>query len=156
MKLLKTLLAFALVCSSATVFAADSQCSDGSCAEQPCTECESEKTCLPESVTQKVKKSCYRIEYKEICIPKVRFPWEKYCEPKCGKVITVKILKKKKYTRKKQATKWNIFSIAKGNCTDNSCTSVSHKHHVITPQPADSAYLSPTPPPAPAVVIPKQ
>ncbi len=153
MKSFKTLLVLALICSSTTVFAADSYCSDGSCAEQPCTECESEKTCLPESVTQKVKKSCYQIEYKEICIPKVRFPWEKFCEPKCGKVITVKILKKKKYTREKQVTKWNIFSHAKGSCTDDSCTSTTHRYHVIPP--AAYEYLSPIPPPAPAVVVPK-
>lgn len=73
----------------------------------------SHKVCESVPVTKSVKKSCYEVECKEICIPAYRFSfsWGKHCSSKCaakdhkncgrdacarkhGRVKTVKVLKK--------------------------------------------------------------
>lgn len=71
--------------------------------------------CCPEAVTEKEKKHCWDVECKEICIPAITFPWQK-CDgsPRCGKVITVRVLKKHEYECEKCGTKWNIESCPAG------------------------------------------
>jgi len=40
--------------------------------------------------------ACYDVECKEVCIPAVRFPWERCRTPKCGRVRLVAKLKEDK------------------------------------------------------------
>jgi hypothetical protein len=69
------------------------------------------KICVPTPTTLKDEKSCWCIETKEICIPHIRWPWQPCCEPpKCGRVRTVKVLKKVEYECEKCGYKWEIKS----------------------------------------------
>ena len=72
---------------------------------QPC-KC---KLCEPTPTTEKDKKHCWCIETKDVCIPHIRWPWQPCCEPpKCGRVRTVKVLKKVEYECEKCGYKWEI------------------------------------------------
>lgn len=66
------------------------------------------ETCYPTVTKGTETKSCWNVETKAICIPKVRFPWEMGCcnkgcgkdgclPPKCGKVKYVNVLVKHEY-----------------------------------------------------------
>lgn len=104
------------------------------------------KSCRLYVETLKVKKHCYNIECKEICIPPVRFPWQKCCELKCGKIKTVRVLKKHNYTCDKCGYKW-VVECNCGSCTSGNC--------VATPQPAVRS-ANAQPPLAPATSIRKR
>jgi hypothetical protein len=95
-------------------------CSNSCCESQGC------KTCRLHVETLKVKKHCFNVECKEICIPPVRFPWQKYCELKCGKIKTIRILKKQEYTCEKCAYKW-IVDCQCGSCTSGKCETTALK-----------------------------
>ena len=77
-----------------------------------CPHCQTQctpKICEPTPSTDKEKKHCWCIETKEVCIPHIRFPWQPCCEPpKCGRVRTVKTLKKVEYECEKCGYKWEI------------------------------------------------
>lgn len=67
------------------------------------------KICEPQPTTDKEKKHCWCVELKEVCIPHIRWPWQPCCEPpKCGRVRTVKVLKKVEYECEKCGYKWEI------------------------------------------------
>ena len=106
--------------------------SGGCCAATPvCPQCHCEVT-MEEGT---VKKHCYEIEYKQICIPKVRIPWHLFgrncsnrnncddggcdtpgCSPqRCGEVRIIRVLKKKQYECKVCKCKWTPV------CNDDSC-----------------------------------
>lgn len=53
--------------------------------------------CKVEVETVKEKKTCWEVECKPICIPKVTLPWQKCCTPKCAKMKYVRVLKKEEY-----------------------------------------------------------
>jgi hypothetical protein len=72
-----------------------SKCSSGRCPRVQCPSCE--KYCKVESEIVKEKKYGWDVECKPICIPKVTFPWQKCCEPKCAKMKYVRVLKKEEY-----------------------------------------------------------
>ena len=97
------------------------------------------KTCRMHVETLKVKKHCYYIECKDICIPPVRFPWQKCCDLKCGKIKTVRVLKKHNYTCEKCGYKWtvecNCDSCSSGNCV----TAVQKPLQKPVQKPAQSA-----------------
>jgi len=122
MNLIKTLLAsLALVLASQTLFAGDACCPD--CG----------KACETVAKTVTVKKYCYKIEQKQICIPGLcipSFPWfSKNCESgscsdlpcrtcttrpctkRCGRVKTVKVLKKVEYECKSCGYEWRIYDV---------------------------------------------
>ncbi len=80
-------------------------------------------TCRSKVETEKVEKTCFETECKQICVPKVTFPWQKHhtahscdsgccdaehCAPKYGRVINVNTLKKRKYECEKCVHKWVI------------------------------------------------
>jgi hypothetical protein len=67
--------------------------------------------CQPVPTTLKETKHCWEVECKQICIPAARWPWEKCCEPRCGKVKTVKVLKKVNYECEKCGYKWEIHGV---------------------------------------------
>lgn len=110
-------------------------------------------TCCPSchsycqlTVTPDVEeKSCWEIECEEICIPAIRFPWEKCCEPKCGTVITVKKLKKVTYECPTCKYEWTPVCSSCGNC----CGAPAPGPGQIAPPPT-GAPLPPAPVPGDA------
>lgn len=123
MNTIKTLLAsLALMLASQTLFAGEVCCPD--CG----------KACEAIPITTTVKKHCYKIEYKQICIPGLCIPsfsWfsKKCCEsgscgspscstcttrpctPRCGRVKTIKVLKKVEYECKSCGYEWRICNV---------------------------------------------
>lgn len=114
---------------------------DGCCS---CPECGA-KVCVAKPVTKSVKKTVYSVEKKDICIPRFRFPWQMKkgcggacdangcdsscdsagcgngcndcgCPPKCGRVKTVKVLKKKSIECKKCGYEWEIRTVESVPC----------------------------------------
>lgn len=78
--------------------------------------------CRAYPVTNKIKKSYFEVSCKQICIPAITFPWQKCCEPRCGKVITVKTLKKVSYSCERCGYKWKIEPCGCGSCTSSPMT----------------------------------
>lgn len=68
-----------------------------------------DKRCYPKLTTTKEEKYCWKVETKQVCIPRVRFPWSKPCDPlQCGKVRTVRAMKKHTYESEKCAVEWEV------------------------------------------------
>jgi hypothetical protein len=108
------------------------------------------KTCKVEIEYVPVIKECYKTECKEICIPAVRFPWESCCTPKCGKVITIKTLKKETYQcGTKQVCKWSVVPTS---CSTSSCAfdgAPAKKPYEAKPAKPPIYKAKPAPAPAP-------
>lgn len=124
---------------------------NGACSNCPggnnCNRCSQGcKTCRLYVETLKVKKHCYFFECKDVCIPPVRFPWQKCCDLKCGKVKTVRVLKKHEWKCDKCGYKWTVEDLC-GSCNSGDCES-------MPPAPAKSAQA--LPPLAPATSIRKR
>lgn len=77
--------------------------------------------CYPTVTKGKETKHCWNVETKAICIPKVRFPWEKSCcdkgcgkdgcvPPKCGRTKYVDILLKHEYECSTCKYSWDVDS----------------------------------------------
>lgn len=88
------------------------------CAKSRCANCpHCGNVCYPKVSDGKKKKHCWKVEKKTICIPKVRFPWEKDCgdaccdescpQPKCGRTKCVKVLMKHEYECHVCKYSWN-------------------------------------------------
>lgn len=126
----------------ATSDAAD-DCAHPPNARQPCDtgSCGSKLlTCRPTHEEEDVEKSCYDVECRHICIPPIRFPWEKCCEPKCAKIKAVHVLTKRTWDCKKCVTNWNVDELG---CLPGPCDAPACER-------ADQApVVSPPPPPAP-------
>ena len=93
-------------------------CDDG-CAT--CPQCD---TCCQLNVDEdKEKKHCWNVEYKEICIPRVVFPWQKSCcapyANNGAKVKTVRVLKKHSYEC--PTCKYSWTPVDTGCCSDGCC-----------------------------------
>lgn len=73
---------------------------------QRCPQCDCD-SCILELKTVKVKKTCFKVEQKVVCIPGVRLPWQKCCPPGSSKSRTVTVLKKHKYECKKCSYQWS-------------------------------------------------
>lgn len=87
----------------------------GHCKVQ-CPECGC-AVCEPTPTTLKEKKTVYSCECKEICIPGVTGPFAPCCEPPhCGKVRTVKVLKKTEIECEKCGYKWSVKHVACESC----------------------------------------
>lgn len=52
------------------------------------------------------EETCYEVECKEVCIPAVRFPWDRCRTPKCGRVRVVSKLKEDKTTKTACKYEW--------------------------------------------------
>ena len=61
---------------------------------KPACECEVVWGCCPKYATEKVEKSGFEVECEQICVPKVRLPWQDPCTPRCAFVVCVNRLKK--------------------------------------------------------------
>ncbi|QDU79345.1 hypothetical protein Pla110_10530 [Polystyrenella longa] len=92
----------------------------GSC-DTPCSGCSKILICCPSTTIEKEKKTCFEVECEHICVPQVNFSWKQLCAlacgladpcepaaPACGKIITVKKLKKENYEVDKVVYKWEI------------------------------------------------
>ncbi len=87
-----------------------------------CPQCD-HKVCVPVPETVKEKKHCWTVECKDICIPHVKWPWQSCCEPpKCGKVRTIKVLKKVEYECESCGYKWDIKTVG-CSCEGAGCKS---------------------------------
>ena len=96
-----------------------SACGTKACSKVKCSACG--KTCVPELVKTDKTKTCFNVVCKDICIPKVTFPWQKCCTPQSGKVISVRELKKVEYKCPSCEYKWNIVSTGCSECGTAAC-----------------------------------
>ncbi len=69
-----------------------------------CPQCQA--YCKVSVEKEKVKHYCWEVECETICIPRVHFPWECACPPKCARVKTVRVLKKEEYECEECKYKW--------------------------------------------------
>ena len=90
----------------------------------------------------KEMKHCWKVECKPICIPRVKFPWEKCCSPpKCAKLKYVRVLKKVECECKSCGYKWEAHCV--GGCSKKSCDAGGGKLDAEAPPvPDDSASLN--------------
>lgn len=88
------------------------------CKDCSCYTCEVKGECVDK------KKPCAEIECKPICIPKIRFPWDKCCTPACHEVIMVKSLKMtEKDCGKKMVYKTTVKEVEGGGaCCPTGCS----------------------------------
>ena len=112
----------------------------GSCDSAGCTTCaplrpfiqcgKCNGTCYLKVEKTTKEKSCFKVETKQICIPKVRFPWQPKvdcdscdsagnCATRCGRVKTILVLKKHKYECPDCKYTWEVAS--SGACDDANC-----------------------------------
>ena len=81
-----------------------------------CPDC-GHKQCCPTPTTVKEKKTVYHCECKDICIPGIKGPFASCCEtPSCGRVRTIKVLKKTEIECQKCGYKWDIKSVGSQSC----------------------------------------
>ncbi len=106
---------FALSMAKATP--ADDCCAKPCCAPR-CPQCQACCKLTCESSTE--KKHCYCLESKAICLPKIQFPWQSCCAPKCARVKWVSRLKKVEYECHQCKHKWVALEIS-GRCSGG-CT----------------------------------
>ncbi|HEX5105394.1 MAG TPA: hypothetical protein VFV87_16360 [Pirellulaceae bacterium] len=76
-----------------------------------CPHCGHHQPCPAVPVTIKEKKHCWQVECKNFCIPPIKWPWDHCCEPGCGKVKTVKVLKKIEYECARCGYEWEAPSV---------------------------------------------
>ena len=112
----------------------------GSCDSAGCTSCaplrpfiqcgKCNGTCYLKVEKTTKEKSCFKVETKQICIPKVRFPWQPKvdcdscdsagnCTSRCGRVKTILVLKKHKYECPDCKYTWEVAS--SGACDSGNC-----------------------------------
>lgn len=125
-------------------------CSDNQCTSCRCASCpKCGELCFPTVKDGKKEKHCWKVKAKTICIPKVRFPWEKDCcddcccdkgcpQPKCGRTKCVKVLMKHEYECHECKYSWTPEPCHCGNGS-GSCDAA--------PAPPADHLDAPTPPP---------
>ncbi|MCA9233092.1 MAG: hypothetical protein KDA57_20770 [Planctomycetales bacterium] len=112
------------------------------CGGRCCSEC-CEAVCCPKRVEKEVKKHCWKVEPKLVCIPGFRWPWERCdhknpgcadgcdcaecCALPCGRVRCVNVLEKHEYKCQECGYEWEAKCIRsssqKGSCCGRSCPS---------------------------------
>jgi hypothetical protein len=108
--------------------------------------------CYPTVTKGKETKSCWNVDNVPICIPKVRFPWEKSCcdkgcgkdgcvPPKCGRTKHVNVLMKHEYECSKCEYSWDVDSYKYGSQGDKKS---------FSDEPADEQPVAADPPPVEA------
>jgi hypothetical protein len=96
--------------------------------------------CRPVCKVVPNEKTCYEVVCKQICIPAIRFPWDKCCTPKCGKVRTVHRLATRTYQcGEKVVWEWNIEADCPQAGTYDSCGATKPASAYDTLAPAPSA-----------------
>ncbi len=70
-----------------------------------CPQCHKHCKCEVEKVTE--KKTCFDVECKAICVPRVKFWWEDCCQPpRCAKTRLVHVLVEEEYECEHCRYKW--------------------------------------------------
>ena len=82
------------------------QC-ESSCGGVQCPSCD-EDICRLELDKSDVEKSCFKVKQKTICIPPVRFPWQKCCPPGTSKTRIVNQLSVHKYECPSCSYQWKV------------------------------------------------
>lgn len=77
------------------------------CGCTQCPQCEGEM-CKLELDKSKIKKTCFKVEQKAICIPPVRLPWKKTCPPGVSKTKTVNKLITHSYECPNCSYQWTL------------------------------------------------
>ena len=71
---------------------------------------------------------CWDVEEKAICVPKITFPWQSCCAPKCARVLKVRVLKKVEYECERCYFQWKASRTCcgsvNGKCGGESCANV--------------------------------
>jgi hypothetical protein len=81
-----------------------------------CPDC-GHKQCCPTPAMVKEKKTIYSCECKDICIPGVKGPFAPCCEaPSCGRVRTIKVLRKMEIECEHCGYKWEVRSVGCQSC----------------------------------------
>ncbi len=127
----------------------------GDCCHRHC--CPQCKTCVAIPEIVKEKKHKWDVECKDICVPHIKWWWQPCCEPpRCGRVKTIKVLKKHEYECEHCGYKWEVHSCGSGcgaggcgdacgnGCCTNGAAAPAPEIDVPAPSPADA----PAPPPS--------
>ncbi len=84
---------------------------------EECRHCQSQ-ACMPryrctlKAERVPVEKECYDHDTERICVPGIRFPWQRCGEPRCTRVIEVRRLKTRKYEcGTKCEYKWDVVDL---------------------------------------------
>ena len=115
-------------------------CKSGNCKKCYCIKCQG--VCCPKVVEKEVKKHCWKVSPKLVCIPGFRWPWEKCktrkdeccdrcvggcdeclsksCKLPCGRVRCVNVLEKHEYTCKKCGYEWTAKCVCTSKCSKKS------------------------------------
>jgi hypothetical protein len=81
-----------------------------------CPDC-GHKQCCPTPAVVKEKKTIYSCQCKDICIPGIKGPFAPCCEaPSCGRVRTIKVLRKMEIECQKCGYKWDVKSVGCQSC----------------------------------------
>ena len=92
-----------------------------------CPNCQA--ICVLDVKPSKVEKKAFEVECKPICIPRVRFPWQKCDEPACADIKWVRVLTSKKVECEECKYSWRVETLPTPGCSPG-CA--------ITPQPASA------------------
>jgi hypothetical protein len=90
------------------------ECCDKPCCPPRCPNCKA--YCKFEWDKSPEEKYCWCIECKPICIPKITFPWQSCCDPKCAKLKWVNVLKKVEYECPNCKCKWTAVEVPCKQC----------------------------------------
>lgn len=168
------LVAFSASIASAGIFAKKANCDSNAsdtcndCCDkiicpQPCGYCVAESKCVD------IKRTCFNVKCKTICIPAITFPWEKrgagccdLCDngaaggcnacasAKCGRVISVKVLEKSsRVVGQKLVCNWKHVKCHSCRDCDSDCAPAGGE--VVPESPVTEP--PPVPPPATAARI---
>ena len=124
-----------------------------SCLCDKCPSCD----CSLEAEMVNVEKSCFEVERKTICIPRVVFPWQHKksrgscdscdgrgctsCVNNGAKTRCISVLKKKKYTCAECKYTWTANT---GSCCDGGCATVENNKKSATKVVNNQVALPPT------------
>ena len=73
-----------------------------------CPQCNSDQ-CELKTEKGESKKSCFKVEQKEVCIPAVTLPWKKHCPKTTSKMRVVNVLKKHSYKCPSCEYSWEVM-----------------------------------------------
>ena len=122
--------------------------SDDCCCQVECPQCH--HVCKVSVDKVKEEDYCWEVDCKPICIPRVHFPWECACPPKCAKIKYVNVLTKK--TQECEVCKYTwtpTETCCGGGCEGGCANECDSAFETVAPtaariQPADQAPSLPT------------
>ena len=93
--------------------------------------CGTRDICSCRRTTEEVKKQCWKVSCKKICIPPIRFPWQCGGLAGCGKVRTVRVLEQEASKETEHGYQWTVRTVRTGcGCRDRArgarCADVGH------------------------------